>query len=119
MLEKFLQFYSEVDKIIFYTCAFALLASLILGLTLPIVYSHLPSKIPLFYSLPWGEQELSRPIYFLILPSLIVAIALANLLLSWHLHSSQLVLKRILNISSSAIALFILITAFKILFIFL
>lgn len=118
MLEKFLLFYTKVDKIIFYSIAAAILSSLSLSLLLFLSLAQLPSEIPLFYSLPWGQQELTSPNEFLILPAIILLITLINLAISWHLHSSQLVLKRILNLASATFTLFILVTAIKILSIF-
>lgn len=78
----------------------------------------LPTRLPLFYSLPWGQSELANKSSLLILPAIITTVALINMLLAWQLHSSQYVLKRILLMSTILIDLIILIAAIKIVFIF-
>jgi len=61
---------------------FALLISLFVILSAKI----LPPKLPLFYSLPWGENQLASREQLLIIPAIISLIALTNLALSWQLH---------------------------------
>lgn len=39
----------------------------------------LPPQVPLFYSLPWGEQQLVSPLYLLLFPAICVAVGLVNL----------------------------------------
>ena len=79
----------------------------------------LPSELPLFYSLAWGENQLVTSLQFLILPSIAVCISLINLLIYWHLHSSQILLKKILLGISLTVTLILLISFFKIIFIFI
>lgn len=44
------------------------LASLLLSLTfLLITWNQLPRQVPLFYSLPWGEEQLADPLALIIL----------------------------------------------------
>ncbi|MBI2019598.1 hypothetical protein HYS95_02960 [Candidatus Daviesbacteria bacterium] len=71
----------------------------------------LPPRLPLFYSLPWGEGQLATHSQFLVIPSSIILITLLNLILSWQLHSSQTFFKKILNITSIIVSI-ILTTAF-------
>ncbi len=118
-MEKFLNFYARTDKVTFYSVAFPFLCAITIALSVLLTHSHLPKILPLFYSLPFGTQEFVTPSQFSIFPLLIILIALINLTLSWHLHRSQIVLKRILNITGATVALFMLITALRILLIFL
>lgn len=119
MTKGFKRFYKTCDKYNFYGVAFAIVAT-ILSLSLFIInYSKLPSKIPLFYSLPWGEPQLVTLSQFLILPLVITLIIIINLSLSIYLHPSQMLLKRIINLSTALIALTILITSYKIIYIFI
>lgn len=79
----------------------------------------LPPKLPLFYSLAWGETQLVQKQQFFILPAVMLLIGLINLSLASQLHSGQTVLKRMLILSVLVISIIIFITAFKILTIFI
>lgn len=119
MLAEFLKFYRSQDKIIFYSVVFSLFSSLVVLIFFALEYKNLPARVPLFYSLPWGGAQLVNRPQFIILPSLAVLICLINLITSWHLHPSQLILKRTLSLASALVAALILITAFKIILIFI
>lgn len=118
-IEKTQIFYNTQDRFVFWLNLIAFLLVLIILIILGLNFNRLPSKIPLFYSLPWGESQLVELPQFIILPSMIVIIILINLILSWHLHPSQNVMKRILATISASIALLALITAVKVIFIFI
>lgn len=118
MWRKFLYFYHTQDTITFWLVSICSFAALFLLILLFINLPSLPPQLPLFYSQPWGEKQLATIPQFLVLPSVVVLITLINLMISWHLHSSQIVLKRMLAISSVVIALLFVITAFKIVYIF-
>lgn len=81
-------------------------------------FFRLPSQIPLFYSLAWGESQLAPLYQIFILPLIATMAILINIMLSWHLHSSQTVLKRIIGLSSAMISFMILLTCIKIVLIF-
>lgn len=83
------------------------------------LYNSLPSKLPLFYSLPWGESQLVLKQQFFILPAILGFVALLNLFIASQLHEAQWLLKRILIFSVVVLALIILITALKIIFIYI
>lgn len=91
----------------------------LMGLSLFLFSSFLPSKLPLFFSLAWGEEQLGIIQQFLIIPASLVLISLINLIISWHLHSSQTFLKNILLLSSLLITVILIITFIKIIFIFI
>lgn len=84
-----------------------------------IFYNRLPDKLPLFYSLPWGGDQLAAKQQFFLLPIILVLICLINSLIASQLHSVQYVLKRILTISLILIDIIVLITAIKIMWIFI
>lgn len=44
-------------------------------------WSKLPSEVPLFYSLPWGNDVLTKPIFLWVLPILTLAFAFVNFLI--------------------------------------
>lgn len=118
-MKQFLAFYHRQDKTVFYSYAFSLVLIIVVINSFAIFYPNLPSQIPLFYSLSWGENQLGDLGQFVILPSIIGLSSLVNLLISWQLHESQIVLKRMLAISSLTIALLLTITALKIISIYI
>lgn len=96
-----------------------LLLSSLITLFIAIYTRFLPSKLPLFYSLPWGEKQLASNLQLLIIPASITLVTLSNLIISWQLHSSQSFFKNILLFSSLLVSLILIITFFKIILIFI
>lgn len=96
-----------------------LMLSLLMVVIILALYRFLPPKLPLFYSLPWGEKQLAGKEQLLIIPSSIALVSLGNLIFSWHLHSSQDIFKKILYFSSLLITLLMTITFLKIILIFI
>ena len=92
--------------------------SLILTIFILIFFQFLPPRLPLFYSLPWGEQQLANHQQFFIIPASIILIDLINLALIWHLHSSQVFFKKLLSFTSFITTLIFLITFIRIFLIF-
>jgi len=95
-----------------------LILSLIMILAIAL-FGFLPPKLPLFYSLPWGEGQLATHQQFLIIPASISLITLFNLIISWQLHPSQVFFKRMLLLSPLVISLILTITFIKIVFNFI
>lgn len=79
----------------------------------------LPPRLPLFYTLPWGEYQLVSKEQFLILPTILFLASFTNIAISWQLHDSQIFLKRALLLSIVPLSLIIIITSFKIITVFL
>ncbi len=117
-MKKFLDFYHRTDKIVFFAVVISLVLMLMVINIFAIYWSSLPSQIPLFYSLPWGDSQLAAIPQFVILPFIILLNTLINLLLSWQLHDSQNALKRLFCGASLVVAILITITALKIVFIY-
>ena len=92
-------------NIIFILCQIAILF---------VKFNSLPSQIPLFYSLPWGEQELAPASSILFLPALsLFFMLLNNLLAVFFLKSSQL-FSRLLVIISLVCSVFATVAVFQI-----
>lgn len=54
-------------------------ASLVLGAGIWIVFgSHLPPQVPLFYSRPWGEEQLGSPVWLFLPLGMTVLIAISS-----------------------------------------
>jgi|SRR3989344_1449579 len=93
-------------------------ASLIFAVFILISLNFLPRRLPLFYSLTWGEEQLANPQQFLIIPSLIICIILVNLMFSWQLHKSQQFFKAALISASIVTSSLFLVTTIKIFLLF-
>lgn len=117
-MKKLIDILNRSDQLVLLSIFTSVIATaLILG-TYFVLYNYLPPRLPLFYSISWGENQLVTKQQFLILPAVLVLITLVNIFISSHLHPLQIVLKKIISFQSIFIALAILITAIKILFIF-
>lgn len=116
---KIQHFIKESDKYILFPSAFSVISSLLITILLVTFYNLLPAKLPLLYSLPWGDQQLVSKQQFLLLPAIIVLISLINVFLSSQLHLAQYVLKRIILLNIIFIDLILVITAVKIIVIFI
>ncbi|EKD90746.1 MAG: hypothetical protein ACD_30C00092G0014 [uncultured bacterium] len=119
LLKKFSNFYNSQDKYSFISITLILSMALLILLTWVISYPYLPSQLPLFYSLSWGTSQLATLTQFLILVSIMILIMLINSIVSWHLHPSQILLKRILSITTTVTSFLILLTSLKIIFTFI
>lgn len=93
--------------------------SLIITFFIAIFSKTLPPKLPLFYSLPWGDNQLANHQQLLIIPGIISLITLSNLIISWQLHDSQEFFKKTLIFLSLLASLILTITFFKIIYIFI
>jgi hypothetical protein len=119
MKSNFIQLLKSQDISTLAAITFSLFTALFISLYLVINFSLFPPQIPLFYSLQWGESRLAAPTQLTIIPAVIVLVNLINLFISWHLHPSQIVFKRLLNITSFSVTFLLLITFIKIIGVFL
>lgn len=111
-------FYQEQDTFVFWPICLSVLLGLSVISVWAINYFNLPKQLPIFYSLSWGEAQFGHVNQFLIFPSLIALTILINLITSWHLHFSQILIKRILAIASFIISILLSVAAFKIIYTF-
>lgn len=92
----------------------ALILSLSIALTIITALKFLPSKLPLFYSLPWGDEQLATHQQFLIIPASITLITILNLVISAQLHPSQSFFKKAVLSSSVVVSLILTIVFIKV-----
>jgi hypothetical protein len=116
---KIKDFLSHQETINFYSIVFSLVTVILTLLIYALNYQSLPPQIPLFYSLAWGDNQLVSLSQFIILPSVMILIILLNLIFTWHLHSSQSVLKKIISISTLLTSILLFLAAFKIIYTFI
>ena len=86
-----------------------------LGQILVIVsaWRFLPPKLPLFYSRPWGEEQLTTPIGLFLLPLLSLAVLVLNLILT-SFSSKENLPRQILMSAVAVVNLLNLITLIQI-----
>lgn len=118
LFTKFRDFYQNHDKLIFYSLSASMVILITEVLLITLKYSLLPRQIPLFYSLPWGQSQLADVSQIVILPAVVILVLLTNSSFAWYLNDSQLILKRILALSSLILSLLLLITTWGIVSIF-
>lgn len=118
-LKQFTSFYHEQDSFVFWPITTSILFILIVISSWAVFYMSLPRELPIFYSLSWGELQFGHINQFLLFPSLMSLVILTNLIISWHLHYSQILIKRILAIASFIVCLLLSVAALKIILTFI
>lgn len=73
-------------------------------------WRRLPPQLPLFYSRPWGEEQLTSPLVILILPGLSIAIVLINLAINVFIAPKEILMRQIISITAAVFSLLCLIT---------
>lgn len=119
MINQFEIFWKKSDKFTLLPALFSALIVLVLFVIFPLLYELLPNRLPLFYSLPWGDSQLVSKEQFFLLPLCLLLIILLNSSVTSQLHSSQKVLKRVLMGSLVVVDLIIVLTVVKIFIIFI
>lgn len=79
-------------------------------------YGSLPPLIPFFNSMPWGEQRLIGSNITIILPMLLVAIFVGNVLLATFVYTKYVLISRIVLFNCFLILLLGLLAYLQILF---
>ncbi len=78
--------------------------------------SSLPPMVPLWYSRPWGEDQLARPLWLFLLPLSALVWYAINFLVSMYMLSEYLLFTQMLFVSSLVVSLLSFLTLIKILF---
>lgn len=81
-----------------------------------VTYGSLPPLIPFFNSMPWGEQRLIGSNITIILPMLLVAIFVGNVLLATFVYTKYVLISRIVLFNCFLILLLGLLAYLQILF---
>lgn len=116
---RLVKFLCQSDKFFLFPTAIVAVSVFFTLTFFGIFYPNLPPRLPLLYSLSWGGTQLVAKQQFLILPAITLLIGLFNIFFAYQLHPKQEVLKRTLTLSAALVGVLNLITAFKILLIFL
>ena len=62
-------------------------------------WSFLPSRLPFFYSKPWGEEQLAAPAILFLLPALGLVIFFINSLISTLMPKEEKLMRQILSMA--------------------
>lgn len=111
--------FQRSDKFISFSLIISTILSFLVLTIYLIYYPLLPPKLPLFYSLPWGQSQLVAKPEFVLLPGMLLILTLVNSLIVYHLHESQEVLKKMLMSTLVILSLIISITGIRIIYIFI
>jgi len=77
-------------------------------------FNNLPSQVPFYYSLPWGESQLASASTLFILPMFSIIFLLIDHLLATYFLNHIKIFSQILLVSSLIFSAFSLITLFRI-----
>lgn len=79
--------------------------TLAIGFVALFVFAHqLPSKVPLYYSLPWGEERLVTPLTLIILPGSASVMFVVNLVAMLWFSQKEPLLSKLLSVASVFVA---------------
>ena len=81
---------------------------------LVIKFGDLPPQVPLYFSLPWGENQLAPASSLFFMPTFSIVIAILNNLLAAIMVNSQVLFARLLVIFSLIFSIFTAISVFNI-----
>lgn len=104
MKEKFIQIIAQINLI--------LLAAQ--GLVIISLWRFLPPEIPLFYSRPWGKDQLASYPGILILPIICLIVFFANLVVAKSAAKEESLIKEALAITSLIFTILIFISLVQI-----
>lgn len=77
-------------------------------------WRKLPPQAPLFYSRPWGEEQLGNPTGLLLLPVVSLVITLVNLTIASLMPGEEKLASQLLVIFATVFNFLCLVTLFKI-----
>ncbi len=104
----------SADKFFFWGIIFCL-GSIILQFFLILEsWRRLPLQLPLFYSHPWGETVLAKPLELWLLPAVTAVFTIINFILAVTIFGENRFLHRILVVASLVVAVAMLYDLFKI-----
>ncbi len=102
------------DRLLFWFFILTVAAILIQFALLGVVWKKLPPLIPLFYSKPWGDDILTKPLLFWLLPGFSLLVLILNFFFSIVVSGDNKFLNRIFAFASLFVSLAILFDIFKI-----
>jgi len=85
------------------------------SLLLVLLYKYIPPQIPLFFSQPWGDDQLVDKIYICLIPATLLLVFIVNIFLSSLFFQKEKLLSRIIIFTTTLIFVLLTVTFIKIL----
>jgi hypothetical protein len=80
------------------------------------LWTRLPSMVPLWFSRPWGTDQLAHPLWLFILPISSILLYFMNLAISTFLTAEYLIFTQISSLTSLLVSFLSFVALVKILF---
>lgn len=75
-------------------------------IAIAISWKNLPPMVPLWYSLPWGDEQLASPIWLTVLPGGSIAWQIISFITNVYVTRDHLIFAQILSLASCFLSLF-------------
>jgi hypothetical protein len=92
----------------------AILLGLVMFGVIGAIYTKLPAKIPLYFTMPWGEARLAPKLAILLLPVILLFVVSFNIVLGRVASKLSPLLPRVLAVASSVIGVMMMVAIFGI-----
>lgn len=102
------------DKLARKNYGLALIIMLCLTAFITVYLRKIPTIVPLFFTLPWGDARLAPRIFLYLLPSIIFLCILLNLILGKLVAKVSPLLPKILAVTTMVVACILLVALFGI-----
>lgn len=121
MIQAFKQRLREIapQRVFVWSWRLNLAVFLVISAVLAISWSHLPPLVPLFYSLPWGEEQLASTLTLPICVVIALVICVVNFLLAIFYYRTSAYLAKMLLWGALFVTLLMAITLGKIIWLML
>jgi len=80
------------------------------------LYKRIPLQVPLFFSRPWGEEQLAPRFYLFSLPLGLIILTVVNVWIAAQFYEKDSLLTYLLIFSITLVSLLVSVTLFQILF---
>lgn len=87
----------------------AILIALLMSALITILLSRLPTVVPLFFSLPWGEARLAPKLFLFTLPAIIFLLIIINLIFGRIAQKLSPLLPKVLAVATTVVAIMLLV----------
>ena len=100
------------DKFSLYVLVISIIAVIVQFVLIAVNWNRFPPEVPLFYSQPWGEKILTKPIFILTLPFTVLAFLGLNYFIILRVRE-ELFLRRTIITFTILVAFFCTYSTFK------
>lgn len=102
------------DSFVWFSFLISLSLIFLIFLLIFLNWRRLPPEVPLFFSRPWGEKQLTSSFNLWLMPLLSFTVLAFNLFLAVSFFQKEVLIRRILASATLMVALICFLTAYKI-----